>query len=57
MARMVGPSGRVVVIDVVEPLVRQAGLNVARADGDLLATGCLSLRQGDGWAGARWRRK
>mmetsp|Transcript_7410 Transcript_7410/g.13193 ORF Transcript_7410/g.13193 Transcript_7410/m.13193 type:complete len:222 (-) Transcript_7410:12-677(-) len=51
MARLVGPAGRVVGIDIIEELVRLSRANVAKRDRDLLDTGCLSFLQGDGWGG------
>jgi len=52
MARMVGSTGLVVGIDYLQPLVDLALANIAQADGDLLASGRLIIRHGDGWRGA-----
>eukprot|EP00445_Apocalathium_hangoei_P091858 CAMPEP_0204242546 /NCGR_PEP_ID=MMETSP0361-20130328/95958_1 /ASSEMBLY_ACC=CAM_ASM_000343 /TAXON_ID=268821 /ORGANISM="Scrippsiella Hangoei, Strain SHTV-5" /LENGTH=254 /DNA_ID=CAMNT_0051215385 /DNA_START=56 /DNA_END=820 /DNA_ORIENTATION=+ len=51
MALMVGPTGLVVGIDYLEPLVRLSRTNVSKSHGDLLGNGSLRLEVGDGWKG------
>uniref|UniRef100_A0A7S4T273 protein-L-isoaspartate(D-aspartate) O-methyltransferase n=1 Tax=Alexandrium monilatum TaxID=311494 RepID=A0A7S4T273_9DINO len=51
MAEMVGESGRVIGIDYLAPLVQLSERNIRKADGHLLDTGQLVLKQGDGWKG------
>ncbi len=51
MARMVGPLGRIVAIDYLEPLVELSRRNIGISNGDLLEGSRLHLRVCDGWAG------
>ncbi|GAB5036588.1 protein-l-isoaspartate(d-aspartate) o-methyltransferase-like [Nannochloropsis oceanica] len=51
MGRMVEPKGRVVGIDIVKPLVALARKNIAKADGDLLEKGVVTLECQTGWEG------
>lgn len=51
MARMVGPTGMVIGVDHLVPLVDLAIANVSRSDPDLLENGYLTLLHGDGWKG------
>jgi len=51
MAKMVGPKGKVVGIDVVESLVSASIENVKKSNKNLLDSGNLEILKGDGWAG------
>lgn len=51
-AEMVGPHGKVIGIDYLAPLVELSRANLQKADGHLLESGQLEVRQGDGWKGA-----
>merc|ERR1712151_1378844 len=51
MAHLVGPSGLVVGIDYLEPLVSLSHKNVSKSHSDLLESGNLRLDVGDGWKG------
>jgi len=51
LARMVGKEGKVIGIDVIEPLVKWSKDNVRNDDPQLLDTGCIELKVGDGWKG------
>ena len=44
MSRMVGPSGKVIGIDVVEPLVKWAKENINRDDEKLMSSGVVQLK-------------
>merc|ERR1719321_861530 len=50
MARMVGPSGLVIGVDHLSPLVELAVTNIKKADADLLDAQ-LAILHGDGWKG------
>mmetsp|Transcript_109550 Transcript_109550/g.353552 ORF Transcript_109550/g.353552 Transcript_109550/m.353552 type:complete len:283 (-) Transcript_109550:37-885(-) len=52
MAQMVGPKGKVVAIDYLAPLVQLSVSNIKKADGHLLDSGQLVVKQGDGWKGS-----
>lgn len=51
MAHMVKPTGTVLGIDYIEPLVDLAHKNISKSHGELLRSGCLRLEMGDGWKG------
>jgi len=50
-ARMMGPTGYVIGIDVVPQLVELSIQNMSKADKDLLESGKVTLKVGDGWKG------
>lgn len=52
MARMVGETGKVIGIDIVEPLVQWSIQNVNKDDPTLIQSGRVVLKVGDGWKGA-----
>lgn len=52
LARMVGPSGHVIGLDVVEEYVERSERNMRRDDPELWAQGNVELRLGDGWWGS-----
>merc|ERR1739844_331706 len=51
MAHMVGPAGKVVGIDYLEPLVELSRTNITKGNAELLRTGRLQLEVCDGWNG------
>jgi len=51
MARMVGKEGKVVGIDVIEPLVAWSIENCKKDEPELLSKGIITLKVGDGWKG------
>mmetsp|Transcript_75807 Transcript_75807/g.190681 ORF Transcript_75807/g.190681 Transcript_75807/m.190681 type:complete len:250 (-) Transcript_75807:163-912(-) len=51
MALMVGPKGKVIGIDYLEPLVQLSRENVSKSQAALLRNGQLRLDVGDGWKG------
>jgi len=50
-ARIVGPTGRVIGIEVNDHLVSWGRTNVEKSDGDLLASEALKIVKADGWKG------
>lgn len=52
LARLVGPSGRVVAVDVVEDYVLRTERNVRRDDPRLWDAGSVEVRLADGWWGS-----
>merc|ERR1719491_29123 len=52
MAHLVGPTGLVVGVDYLEPLVQLSLKNVGKSHGELLERGSLRLELGDGWKGS-----
>jgi len=51
LARMVGTGGKVIGIDVIEPLVAWSIQNLNRDDPSLIKDGKVSIKYGDGWKG------
>jgi len=51
LARMVGNGGRVIGIDVIEPLIHWSIENINRDNQDLISSGKLTIKYGDGWKG------
>jgi len=51
MARMVGTEGKIVGIDVIEPLVAWSIENCKKDEPELLSKGIITLKVGDGWKG------
>jgi len=51
-ARMVGPTGRVIGIDVIDPLIKWGRENLTRDDPAFLQTGQITIQLGDGWKGS-----
>jgi len=51
MARMVGTEGKIVGIDVIEPLVAWSIENCKKDDPELLSKEIITLKVGDGWKG------